>query len=258
MDTLPPPPDSVADGKRPFAPWVRFPMTLGVVSLGLVLLVSFVPMIDVLAWPALAGLGGALLYFFVQGVARLLDRRWSGALFAFLRLAGLAVLTVVAFGAMLFHSFFGPSDDHFADHLAMPAGIDIAVPERDTSDVPDPPPSTGTDEMQASVRAALSLPGGDDPAFTPSMPSLRRAASDRSQAFRDYVEASPDWHVFTERGNRFAARRWSYEENPGTHCMVTFPSSEVMADFKPAASSAWIASSGVATRFSRCKRVPKP
>eukprot|EP01031_Cornospumella_fuschlensis_P001962 gene1962-2444_t len=46
------------------------------------------------------------------------------------------------------------------------------------------------------------------------MPALRRATLDHTQAFREYLEASPDWHVFIERGNLFAARRWSYEGEP--------------------------------------------
>ena len=214
MDTTLQDPVTVPDGKLPFAHWAWIPLMMGIGSLGLILLASFFPMMEVLAWPALAGFGSALLYFLVQCVARMLERRWRGALFAFLRLAGLAILAVAAGGLMLCHSFFGPSDDHFADHLAIPAGIDIAVPEKDASDIPESPPSTEIDAMQAAIRAALAVPGGDDPAFTPRMPSLRRAATDQPQAFRDYVEASPDWHVFIERGNRFAARRWSYEGEP--------------------------------------------
>jgi hypothetical protein len=35
-----------------------------------------------------------------------------------------------------------------------------------------------------------------------------------AKAFRDYIEASPDWHVFVEQGNRFASRRWSYGGEP--------------------------------------------
>ncbi len=31
---------------------------------------------------------------------------------------------------------------------------------------------------------------------------------------REYLESSPDWHVFIERGNHFASRRWSYEGRP--------------------------------------------
>ena len=72
----------------------------------------------------------------------------------------------------------------------------------------------GTDELQDFVGKALAVPGGDTTEFTPGMPSLRRAATDHPKTFRDYHEASPDWHVFIEQGNRFAARRWSYGGNP--------------------------------------------
>ena len=37
---------------------------------------------------------------------------------------------------------------------------------------------------------------------------------DHAKTFRDYIEASPDWHVFIERGHCFASRRWSYGREP--------------------------------------------
>jgi hypothetical protein len=46
------------------------------------------------------------------------------------------------------------------------------------------------------------------------MPSIRKAATDHAVTFMEYVEASPDWHVFLERGNRFASRSWSYGGEP--------------------------------------------
>ncbi len=58
------------------------------------------------------------------------------------------------------------------------------------------------------------MPGTDDAEFTPDMPSLRKAATDHAETFREYIEASPDWHVFMERGNRFASRSWSYGGAP--------------------------------------------
>lgn len=72
-------PDSLkaTEGKRLFAPWVWIPLLVGVGSLGLLLLASVFRGIDILAWPALAGAGATLLYILVQGVARLLERRWN-------------------------------------------------------------------------------------------------------------------------------------------------------------------------------------
>ena len=164
----------------------------------------------VLAWPAVAGLAAALLYFIVQCIARLIEKRWKEALLAFLRFAGL-VVSFVVLGLVL---MLEPTQDYFADNLTIPEGIEIAEPDPDASDATDMNAANGTDEFQKSVRAALAAPGGDSEEFSPDMPSLRRAATDHAQVFRDYLDASPDWAVFMENGNRFAVRRWSYEGEP--------------------------------------------
>lgn len=167
-------------------------------------------MAEILGWPALVGVGATLLYFFVQCIARLAERRWKGALFVFLRLIGLTVLAFLVFGGLLFTSLYGPSEDHFADNLMVPEGIEIAEPEMDASDPGYGKPANGTDELQTLIRESLSVPGGDSTEFSPAMPSLRRAATAHAKTFGDYIEASPDWHVFVEQGHRYAARRWSY------------------------------------------------
>jgi hypothetical protein len=155
-----------------------------------------------------------LLYLLIQCIARLLERRWKEAFFAFLRLGGLAVLLFLTLGAMIMFSFFGPAEDHFADNLTIPEGIEIVEPDLDANDTMDVSSAKGTDKLQDLVRKALTVPGGDVAEFTPDMPSLRRAATDHAKTFRDYIEASPDWHVFIEQGNRFAVRRWSYGGEP--------------------------------------------
>lgn len=214
MDTALPDSIKVTEGKRPFAPWIWIPLLVGGGSMGVLLLTSVLRGIDILEWPALVGSGVSLIYFLVQCVARLLERRWKGALFAFLRLIVLVVLAFLTLGAMMMYSFFGPSEDHFADNLTIPEGIEIAEPAPDESHGMNVDVGKGTDELQDAVRMALAAPGGDVAEFTPAMPSLRRAATDHAKAFRDYIEASPDWHVFIEQGNRFAARRWSYGGEP--------------------------------------------
>lgn len=201
-------------GKRPFLPWVKIPFGVGVGSLLLLLATAFWSGSGFLVWPGLAGLVAALLYFPIQCIVRLFERRWLGALFALLRLAGLMVLVFLALSMSMATSFLGPSEDHFADNLTIPEGIEIAEPVPDASDPTGMVPVAGTDELQAAVRAALATPGGNAVEFVPAMPSLRRAATDHAKAFRDYIEASPDWHVFIEQGNRFAARRWSYGGEP--------------------------------------------
>lgn len=167
-----------------------------------------------IAWAGLAAFAGAVVYFLIQTIARLVAKRRREALFAFLRFAGLVALLIPAAWASMMLSFFGPSEDGFADHLTIPEGLEIAVPIPDPSGKWSDADPAGTDAMQLAVRAALETPGGSDSSFVPSMPSLRRAATQFPAMFRDYIEASPDWHVFLENGNRFASRVWSYGGEP--------------------------------------------
>jgi hypothetical protein len=200
---------------KPFAPWIRIPLIAGVAGLGLMVCAAFLPMrVPLLAWAGMAAYACALVYFLVQFVARLWRKHWKQAAFAALRMGVLLVLLVPAAMMLLMASFFGPSEDHFADRLTIPAGIDIAEPLPDPSGGWVEPGMRGNDAMQLAVRDALARPGGDDAAIIPSMPSLRRASSDHYKLLMEYLDASPDWHVFQERGNRFAARRWSYNDEP--------------------------------------------
>lgn len=201
--------------QTPFAPRVWLPLLSGIGALAALVVASiFLPASQALQITCLAVFALSVGYFLVQAIARLAAKRWRGALFAFLRLATLAALVIPALGLLLISSFFGPSEDGFADHLTIPEGIDIAEPENDAAGEWSETDSAGTDAMQLAVKAALRVPGGSDPSFAPSMPSLRRASTDHPAEFLAYIEASPDWHVFIEQGNRFAARRWSYGGEP--------------------------------------------
>ena len=201
--------------KKPFAPWVWLPFLSGIGALAALVAASLLfPGWLVIQESCLVGFALVVGYFLVQTIARLAAKRWRGALFAFLRLATLAALVIPTLALLMISSFFGPSEDGFADHLTIPEGIEIAVPEIDAAGEWSDAGSKGTDTMQLAVKAALRVPGGSDPSFVPSMPSLRRASTDHPADFRAYIEASPDWHVFIEQGNHFAARRWSYGGEP--------------------------------------------
>lgn len=214
MNTVLPDSPKATEGKRPFARWVWIPLLVGVGAMGFLLLASGFNESYALNWIAITGVCTTLFYFLVQCVARLLERQWKGAFFAFLRLVVLEILAFLTLGAMIMSSLVGPSEDHFADNLRIPEGIEITEPAPDASDVTGEENVKGTDELQDAVHAALAIPGGNIAEFAPDMPSLRRAATEHAKAFRDYIEASPDWHVFIEQGNRFAARRWSYGGEP--------------------------------------------
>jgi len=144
----------------------------------------------------------------------LIKKRWAAGVINLLFVFGCGAATVFAFGFLMLATMFGPSEDGFADNLTIPEGIEIAEPDPDATDSWGVNPPKGSDEFQDIVRKALAEPGNDVTEFTPNMPSLRKASEDYSDTFYDYVEASPDWHVFIEQGNRFAARRWSYGGEP--------------------------------------------
>ena len=173
-------------------------------------------------WNPLAFVANVLLYIaglaflgiIVASIYNLMKGQWVKAIINVLLLVGCVAATVFAFGFLMFASMFGPSEDGFADNLTIPEGIEIADPDSDANVNIDASTTKRTDELQGLVRNALAVPGGDVAEFTPNMPSLRRAATDLAKAFRNYLEASPDWHVFLEQGNCFASRRWSYGGEP--------------------------------------------
>ena len=135
-----------------------------------------------------------------------MKKRWAKGLLHFVWILGCGGMTVFTFGYLILS---GPHGDGFADNLTIPDGIEISEPEAEAGDIKDVGTDTGIDEFQDSVRKALAVAGGDETEITPEMPSLRKAATDHAQAFREYIEASPDWHVFMEQGNWFASRSWS-------------------------------------------------
>lgn len=160
-----------------------------------------------LAGLAFSGLIATSIWNFTQ------KRRRIGVI-NLLLIFGCGGATVFVFGLVKFASMFGPSEDGFADNLTIPEGIEIAEPESDATDPWGANTPKGSDEFQKAIRKALTVPGDNTTEFTPAIPSLRTASTDYPKTFRDYVEASPDWHVFMERGNRFASRRWSYGGEP--------------------------------------------
>lgn len=165
---------------------------------------------NVLFW--LAGL--SFLGLIAASTWNFIKRRPRIGVINLLLIFGCGAGTVFALGFVMFASMFGPSEDGFADNLTIPEGIEIADPDQDSTDSWGANTPKGSDEFQDAIRKALAVPGDNTPEFTPAMPSLRRASTEHPNTFRDYVEASPDWHVFMERGNRFASRRWSYGGEP--------------------------------------------
>lgn len=170
-----------------------------------------------LVWVAtvlFCGAGISFLGLLAVSVFNLVKKRWRIGIINALLIIGCAAATVFSIGFLMLASMFGPSEDGFADKLTIPEGFEIHEPGPDAGDTMKSNTSDGTDEFQAAIRRALLVPGVDATGFTPEMPSLRSATTNHPGTFRDYIEASPDWHVFVERETRFAARRWSFEGEP--------------------------------------------
>ncbi len=165
---------------------------------------------NVLFWSA----GIAFLGIIAAAIWNLIRKRFKLGMINLFLVFGCGATTVLAFGFLMFASMFGPSEDGFADNLTIPDDLEIAEPDHDTTDPWGANRAEGSDGFQKAVRKALTVPGGNTTEFTPAMPSLRKASTDHLSRFLDYVEASPDWHVFIQLGNRFASRRWSYGGEP--------------------------------------------
>ncbi len=168
----------------------------------------------VVAKVLLGGGGVAFLGLVAASLWNLLRKRWKLGMMNLLWAISFGVVTVFALGFLMFASMFGPSEDGFADDLTIPEGIEIANPDPEATDAWGVNTPKGSDLFEEMVRKALAVPGNDATEFVPEVPSLRKASSYHSYTFREYIEASPDWHVFMEQGNRFAFRSWSYGREP--------------------------------------------
>jgi hypothetical protein len=156
----------------------------------------------------------AFLGIIAASIWNLINKRRREGIINLLLVFGCGAATVFAFVFLMFASMFGHSEDGFANNLTIPEGLEISDPDQDPTDTWGVNTPKGSDEFQDFVRKALAVPGNNETEFAPNMPSLRKASTDHSGTFSDYVEASPDWHVFMEQGNRFASRRWSYGGEP--------------------------------------------
>jgi hypothetical protein len=139
----------------------------------------------------------------------LIKKRWGLGIFNLVLVFGCGRATVFTF-AFLVSSMLGPSEDRFADNLTIPEDIEVADPEEDATDPWGRSTPKGSDSLQGKIRMALAVSGTNKSEVTPSIPSLRKASTDHFKLLCQYLEASPDWYVFVEHGNRFAVRRWSY------------------------------------------------
>lgn len=143
---------------------------------------------------SLLGVLGAALWNFIQ-------KRWiRGTLNLIALPVLLAALLAVSFACM----FFGPSEDHFADNLVIPPGLEISDPLSRNNQSPDAAP----DAFQKALLEALAVEGADDTKVTAAAPSLVKLAREHPALLRRYLASSAAWRVFTDSGKHFATRRW--------------------------------------------------
>ncbi len=109
-------------------------------------------------------------------------------------------------------------EDHFADNLSIPVGIEIAEP----GEFPrwlETGRADGADAYFTAVSNALSQAGTDDGTVSAGVPSFARLARDNRDILLRYLSAHPGWRVFAARDSLYATRimkrygDWDYPLN---------------------------------------------
>lgn len=140
----------------------------------------------------------------------LFRRRWLRALLQVL-LGGLLLggFLVAFMMACVLGALFGPSEDHFADELAIPAELeaDIVVPG-DQAGSPFDSADVYDDDFARAVFAALKKEGGDDPTVTCDLSALSELVHSRRDDLMAYLARHPGWWLHEYQGRLYAMRRW--------------------------------------------------
>lgn len=161
---------------------------------------------------------GALLLVMLWQLRR---RRFKLALGQLLTLLLTAFLCLTIFARVLFHGFWGPSEDHFADELVIPDGLDYAVPIVESGIGPfanDNIYSETPESFQMQVLRASQDGWRLDEAQPPAVPALAALTSTDSgrQVLENYLAAHPEWLVTNEPQGRFAWRCFRAKGRPMT------------------------------------------
>jgi hypothetical protein len=138
------------------------------------------------------------------GLWNLVKRRWGRAAVNLLLLPLAFVAARAAIMAVMFASMFGPSEDRFADALEIPAGLEVALPGESLEEQP----GHAGDAFQSRLRESLRVPGSEDRTVTAGIGSLASLHRARPELLLRYLASHPGWRVYTERGRKFATRRW--------------------------------------------------
>ncbi len=155
------------------------------------------------------------LGLFVVAIGNLARKRWAmGFLHLLFGMIPAAAIGRLVLLAAMFCAMLGPSEDHFADNLIIPEGMEVVETNvgSDRGFIVTPSSAaaadSGPDHFQHALLDAFKQPGGNDANVTVSVDALARLHTAAPDLLRRYLAANPAWRVFAERGKRFATRRW--------------------------------------------------
>lgn len=142
-------------------------------------------------------------YLLIITLVMLIRKQWALLRSAFL----MAVVTGCGFSAVILYSLdeaiSTPTGNKLPTRLSLPEGI--------TLENPDPQPASTTpasDAFQTAISNALRTPASKIASFTADVSNFQFLAQNHPDLLINYLSASPDWRVFSERGSRYATRRW--------------------------------------------------
>lgn len=100
---------------------------------------------------------------------------------------------------------WGPSEGGFADNLKVPDDVQVADA---LEALPNCPLPQIRDKFQIALLGSLSMTSGD-PSVSCDISSLCAIHKCNRDLLERHLRTSPCWRVFTERGSRYATRRWA-------------------------------------------------
>lgn len=157
---------------------------LGYVMILLVLL-SFFGILSVITW-------------------NLIKKRWRLVLFNTLTFILVSIIGVVVTSVVFMGAMFGPSEDGFADTLALPKGIEISEPLENMDEKPGI-----NDAFQQALLLTINSKGDNgDTTVTANISNLVTLQEQHQDLLMRYFASSPAWRLYPESGGKYATRRW--------------------------------------------------
>ncbi len=145
-----------------------------------------------------------VIYFLVSAIVWFVKKRWKFGIAATACLLIGFLMTAPAFSLAMMTAM--ADEDHFADDLTLPVGIELQEPEYRQSKAGEEGPNP--DEFQAALLKSLETPGTSDPSVLTEIPSLGETNEKYPELLRRYLSIHPAWWYHTYGGEPYATRRW--------------------------------------------------